>query len=79
VVVKLLPVPLDGVPPVADQVNVTVPVPPVEVAVQVTGCPTVPVEGQLMVTVRAVAADIVIVAEAVAVFALPSVAVTLIV
>lgn len=49
---KLVPVPVDGEPPVAAQLKVTVPVPPLEVAVQLTGLPTVPVVGQLIVTVK---------------------------
>ena len=52
VVLKLAPVPEAGMPPVAVQENVTVPVPPVEVAVHVTAVPTVPVVGQLIVTVN---------------------------
>jgi hypothetical protein len=75
-VVKLAPVPLDGVPPVAVQLRVTVPVPPDDVAVQLTGLPTVPVVGQVIVTVSATAL-IVMVADAVAVFAFASVIVTL--
>jgi hypothetical protein len=75
IVVKLAPVPVDGVPPVAVQLNVTVPVPPLEVAVQVTGLPTVPVAGQLIVTDRAPGL-IAMVADIVAVFALESVIVT---
>ena len=73
---KLAPVPVDGVPPVAVQVNVTDPVPPFEVAVHVTGLPTVPVVGQLIVTDRAPGL-IVTVVDAVAVCALVSVIVTL--
>ena len=49
---KLLPVPDPGAPPGALQLKVTGGVPPVELAVQVTGDPTVPVAGQVMVTVR---------------------------
>ena len=41
VVVKLVPVPLEGEPPGADQVLVYGGVPPVIVAVQVTGLPAV--------------------------------------
>jgi hypothetical protein len=76
VVEKLAPVPVDGVPPVAVQLNVTGAVPPLEVAVQGTGLPTVPVVGQLIVTVRAPGL-IVTVADAVAVCVLASVTVTL--
>jgi|SRR6267143_1601087 len=76
VVEKLEPVPLAGVPPVAVQLRVTVPVPPLGVAVQFTGLFTVPDVGQLIVTVRAVGL-IVTVADAVAVFAFASVTVTL--
>jgi hypothetical protein len=76
VVVKLAPVPVDGVPPVAVQLNVTGAVPPLEVTVQATGLPTVPVVGQLSVTDRAPGL-IVTVVDAVAVCALVSVTVTL--
>jgi len=47
---NVAPVPDAGVPPIAVQENVTVPVPPVEVAVQETAVPTVPVNGQLIAT-----------------------------
>ena len=40
-VVKLAPVPVAGVPPGADQEKVKGEVPPVALALQVTGCPTV--------------------------------------
>ena len=73
---KLAPVPVDGVPPVAVQLNVMGVVPPLEVAVHVTGLPTVPVVGQLIVTVRAPGL-IVTVVDAVAVCVLASVTVTL--
>jgi len=76
VVAKLAPVPVEGVPPVAVQLNVTGAVPPLEAAVQDTGLPTVPVVGQLIVTDKAPGL-MVTVAEAVAVFALGSVIVTL--
>jgi len=51
-VLKLAPVPEAGLPPVAVQVKVTGGVPPEEVAEQATAVPTVPVDGQLMVTVK---------------------------
>ena len=73
---KLAPVPVDGLPPVAVQLNVTGGVPPVEVAEQFTGLPTVPPVGQLTVPVR-VGALIITVADAVAVFAFASVTVKL--
>ena len=76
IVVKLAPVPLDGVPPVAVQANVTGGVPPFDVALQATGLLTVPVVGQVIVTDRAPGL-IATVADAVAVFAFPSVTVTL--
>jgi hypothetical protein len=76
VVEKLVPVPLDGVPPVAVQLMVTAPVPPLVVAVQATAVPTVPVVGQVTVTVKAFGL-MVTVAEAVAVTAFASVTVTL--
>ena len=72
---KLAPVPVEGEPPVAVQENVTGGVPPLEDAVQLTGVPTVPVAGQVIVTVRA-GADIVTVADFEFVMELPSVAVT---
>jgi hypothetical protein len=75
VVLKLAPVPVEGVPPVAVQLKVTGGVPPDELAVQVTAVPTVPVVGQLIVTTR-FAALMTIVADAVAVAAFASVAVT---
>jgi hypothetical protein len=74
-VVKLAPVPLAGVPPVAVQLKEIGAVPPFDVAVHVTGLPTVPVVGQDMATVRPPV--ITMVAEAVAVFAFESVIVTL--
>ena len=76
IVAKLAPVPVDGFPPVAVQANVTGGVPPLEVAEQFTGLPTVPVVGQLIDTVR-IAGLIATVTDAVAVFAFPSVTVTL--
>lgn len=69
--------PDDGEPPVALQENVTVPVPPLEEAVQFTIVPTVPVAGQLMVTIRAAAGLMTIVAVIIAVLLFPSVSVTL--
>ena len=72
---KLEPVPLAGVPPVAVHANVYGAVPPVAEAVNVTGVPTVPVEGPVTVA-ASVSGLIVIVADAVAVLALASVAVT---
>ena len=72
---KLEPVPLAGLPPVAVHANVYGEVPPVAEAVHETAVPTVPVVGQLMVTVRT-SGLIVTVAEAVAVAALASVTVT---
>ncbi len=59
VVVKLAPVPLAGLPPVAAQAKVYGEVPPVAVAVKVTAVPTVPVAGPLTVTAR-VSGEIVI-------------------
>src|SRR5256885_5291238 len=76
IVVKLAPVPLDGVPPVAVQANVTGAVPPFDVALQATGLLTVPVVGHVIVTDRAPGL-IVTVVEAVAVFAFASVTTTL--
>src|SRR6266705_6443555 len=76
VVLKLAPVPLAGVPPVAVQANVYGVVPPDPVAVNVTAVPTVPVVGPLTVTANGDAGAMVIVAEAVAVAALASVSVT---
>jgi hypothetical protein len=78
VVVKLAPVPLDGVPPLAVHAKVTDAVPPDDVAVQLTAVPTVPVVGQLIVTVRLLTTGLMtMVADAVAVNALESVTVTL--
>jgi hypothetical protein len=54
-VLNVAPVPEAGDPPVAVQVNVTGGVPPVEDAVHETAVPTVPVDGQLIVTVNAAA------------------------
>jgi len=68
VVLKLAPVPLAGVPPVAVQANVYGVVPPDPVAVNVTAVPTVPVVGPLTVTARA-RGEIMTLADAVAVFA----------
>jgi hypothetical protein len=50
VVLKLDPVPEDGLPPVAVQENVTGDVPPVAEAVQFTAVFTVPDDGQLIET-----------------------------
>jgi hypothetical protein len=75
VVVKLEPVPVAGVPPVAVQVNVYGLVPPVEVAVKPSGLPVPPEVGPLMVT-ASVNGLMVMVADAVAVLAFPSVTVT---
>jgi len=76
VVLKLEPVPLAGLPPVAVHANVYGEVPPVAEAVHETAVPTVPDVGQLIVTANGDAGPIVTVAEAVAVAALASVAVT---
>ena len=46
VVVKLVPLPVEGVPPVAVHANVYGVVPPVAEAVHVKAVPTVPVVGQ---------------------------------
>ena len=64
--------PLAGLPPVAVQENVTGGVPPVEEAVHDTAVPTVPVDGQVIVTTSAGAemttdADFVLVTEFVSV------------
>lgn len=75
VVLKLLPVPLPGLPPVAVHENVTGGVPPVDDAVQETAVPTVPVEGQVIVTTSE-GAVIVTVADLVEVAEFVSVAVT---
>ena len=72
---KLEPVPEAGLPPVAVQEKVYGDVPPVALAVQDTATPTVPLAGQLIVAVRAKGL-IVTVAEALAVAAFASVAVT---
>ena len=74
---KVAPVPLAGDPPVAVHAKVVGCVSPDAVAVQDTAAFTVPVVGQLIVTVRGDPAVIEIVADAVAVFALASVTVTL--
>ena len=47
-----MPVPEDGLPLVAVHANVTAPVPPTELAEQLTAVPTVPVAGQVIVTVN---------------------------
>ncbi len=69
------PVPLAGLPPVAVHENVYGVVPPVALAVQVIATLTVPLAGQDMVATRA-SGLIVTVADAVAVAAFASVAVT---
>src|SRR4029077_14488513 len=76
VVVKLVPVPVAGLPPVAVQANVYGAVPPVAEAVKVTAVPTVPVVGTVIRAARATDGVILIVAVAVAVFAFASVIVT---
>ena len=76
VVLKLVPVPLAGEPPVAVHAKVYGEVPPVALAVHVTAVPTVPDAGQVMVTDNAVAGPIETVADWVAVAAFASVAVT---
>jgi hypothetical protein len=58
------PVPLAGLPPIAVHVNVTGAIPPVEEALHETTVPTVPVLGQLIVTIS-VGTVIVTVVEAV--------------
>ena len=73
---KLESVPLAGLPPMAVHANVYGEVPPVAEAVHETAVPTVPDVGQLIVTANGDAGPIVTVAEAVAVAALASVAVT---
>ena len=75
VVEKLEPVPEAGEPPVAVHANVYGAVPPVPVAVNVTAVPVVPVVGPLIETASA-SGEIVIVADADAVFAFVSVTVT---
>ena len=73
-----MPVPEDGLPPVAVHEKVTGGVPPVDAAVHTTAMPTVPVAWQLIVTARLLAAELMMmVADAVAVFAFASVTVTL--
>jgi hypothetical protein len=68
-------VPDAGLPPVAVQENVYGVLPPEPVAVKVTAVPTVPLAGPAIVTTSG-SALMVIVADAVAVAALASVAVT---
>ena len=75
---KLLPVPLDGLPPVAIQPKEYGEVPPVAEALQVTATPTLPLVGQLIVDART-SGETVMVADAVAVLLFESVAVTVIV
>ena len=52
VVLKVDPVPEDGLPPVAVQANVTGGVPPDADAEQDTAVPTVPVAGHVIVTIK---------------------------
>jgi len=59
VVLKPVPVPVAGVPPVAVQLKLKGAVPPVAEAVQLTIAPTIPVAGQDMVTVKTGAEPIV--------------------
>jgi hypothetical protein len=75
VVVRLLPVPVDGVPPVAVQAKVYGDVPPVVDAVNVSAVPTVPVVGPV-IDAASVSGEIVIDAVPVAVFVFASVAKT---
>jgi hypothetical protein len=56
---KLVPVPEDGVPPVAVHVNVYGVVPPVPETVQLTIAPTVPIVGHVIVIVKGGAEPIV--------------------
>jgi hypothetical protein len=72
---KVALVPDAGLPPVAVQENVYGVLPPEPVAVKVTAVPTVPLAGPAIVTTSG-SALMVIVADAVAVAALASVAVT---
>ncbi len=51
VVVKLAPAPVDGLPPGADQVKVNGAVPPVALALQVTGLPDVAVPHVTVTTI----------------------------
>jgi hypothetical protein len=53
-VVKLAPVPLAGLPPVAVQANEYAVVPPEPVAVKVTAVPTVPAVGPAILTASGV-------------------------
>jgi hypothetical protein len=76
--VKLAPVPVAGVPPGADQLNVYGAVPPDAEAVKVTAVPTVPDAGPLTVTETG-SGLIVIVASLNALALLASVTVALIV
>lgn len=73
---KLHPVPLDGLAPGADQLQVYGAVPPLAVAVKVTGVPVWKVVGPLMATVRG-SGLIVIVVDPDATLPLVSVAFTL--
>jgi len=77
-VLKLAPLPVDGLPPVADHVKLYGAVPPVPVAVKVTAVPTFPVVGPPIVTASA-SGEIATVADAWALFVLLSVAETVIV
>jgi len=75
---KLLPVPEAGLPPVAVHANVYGAVPPVADAEHDSAVPTLPAAGQLIDADRGRAATVTV-ADAEAVFAFASVAVTLIV
>jgi len=75
-VLKVAPVPVEGVPPVAVQAKVIGAVPPVTVALHCTGLLTVPVVGHVIDRVRAPGLMFTVV-EAVAVLAFPSVTITL--
>jgi hypothetical protein len=75
-VLKVAPVPDAGLPPVAVHANVYGAVSPDAAALQLTAVPTVPVAGQVIVTVSGVLELMLMVADAVAVLALASVPVT---
>ena len=75
-VLKVAPVPVEGVPPVAVQAKVIGAVPPVALALHCTGLLTDPVAGQVIVTDRAPGLMFTVV-EDVAVPAFPSVTVML--
>ena len=72
---KLAPVPLAGLPPVAVQLNVYGEVPPEADAEQLTAVPTVPVAGHVIDTASGVPALMLMVADFVAVAPLLSVTV----